>query len=96
VPPGKLFSRRSVTTGMLAGVAAIPALVLSVPAMSPHARVEFHTRELEKAMREIYGTKEVVVLRSEPDEGGNPFVMVCPSMTEEQRARYAQPEERRT
>ena len=48
-----------------------------------------HTRELEKAMRDLYGTKKVAVLRFEPSEGGNPMVAVCPTMTEEQRARYA-------
>ena len=84
----KPLSRRSVTIGIAAAVTAIPALGLAI-ASDPRARVEHHARKLEKAMREIYGTKEVAVIRYEPSEGGNPFVMVCPTMTEEQRAQYA-------
>jgi hypothetical protein len=86
----KLLSRRSVTTGLAAAAAAIPALGLAIATRGdPVERIKHHTRELEKAMRELYGTKEVAVLRFEPSEGGNPLVMVCPTMTEEQRARYA-------
>ena len=85
-----LLSRRSITTGIATAAAAIPALGLAIATRSDAAeRVKHHTRELEKAMRDLYGTKKVAVLRFEPSEGGNPMVAVCPTMTEEQRARYA-------
>jgi hypothetical protein len=86
----KLLSRRSITTGIAAAAAAIPAVGLAIATRGdPVERVMHHTRELENAMRELYGTTKVAVLRFEPSEGGNPMVAVCPTMTEKQRARYA-------
>jgi hypothetical protein len=62
-------------------VAAVPAAVAlaAVPVLAGEdaaARVEHHTRELEKAMRDLYG-REVEVLRFEPTDGMVACVMVA-------------------
>ena len=73
----KPLSRRSVTTGLAAAVAAVPAVSISAGLKSDAAaRVEHHTRELEKAMRDPYG-REVEVLRFEPQDGMVACVMVA-------------------
>jgi hypothetical protein len=72
----KPLSRRSVTTGMLAGVAAIPAVGLCAALKSnAKARIEYHTRELEKAMREAYGV-EVDARIWDGTDGAKPIVLV--------------------
>jgi len=68
----KPLSRRSVTTGLAAAVTALPAGFKSDAA----ARVEHHTRELKKAMRDLYGL-EVEVLRFEPKDGMVACVVVA-------------------
>ena len=73
----KPLSRRSVTTGLAAAVMAIPAVGLCASRKSDAtARVEHHTRELEKAMRDLYGL-EVEVLRFEPTDGMVACVLVA-------------------
>ena len=70
----KALSRRSVTTGL---AAAIPAIGLCAGLKSDaRARVEHHTRELEKAMRDLYG-REVKVVKFEPTDGMVACVMVA-------------------
>ncbi len=69
----KPFTCRSVTAGSAAAVAAIPALALCGDAA---ARVEHRTRELEKAMGDLYG-REVEMLRFEPGDGMVACVMVA-------------------
>ena len=66
-------TRRSVMADSAAVVAAIPALALC--ASDAAARVEHHTRELEQAMRDLYG-REVEMLRFEPGGGMVACVMV--------------------
>ncbi len=57
----KPLTRRSVTTGLVAAVTAIPALGLAIARGDPVDRIKHHTAELAKAMREQYGV-EVEVL----------------------------------
>jgi hypothetical protein len=68
------LTRRSVMAGSAAVVAAIPTLAIC--ASDAAARVEHHTRELEQAMRDLYG-REVQMLRFEPTEGMTACVMVA-------------------
>ena len=70
----KPVTRRSVMAGSVAAVAAVPALALG--ASDAAERVEHHTRELEQAMRELYG-REVEVLGFEPGKGMKACVMVA-------------------
>ena len=64
----------------LAGLAAVPvaaAVGLCSDLKSDAAtRIEHHTRELEKAMHDLYG-REVEVLRFEPTDGMVACVMVA-------------------
>jgi len=61
----------------LAVVASVPAAaVLGFVPADAAARVEHHTRELEKAMLDLYGL-EVEVLRFEPTDGMVACVMVA-------------------
>jgi hypothetical protein len=72
----KPLSRRSVTTGIVAAVTAIPALALPVVARSnPFERIKNHTRELEEAMREAYGV-EVETLTFAKTDDMKPTVFV--------------------
>ena len=74
----KPVSRRSVTAGLGAAVAAIPAVGLSLAAKgSSVERIKHLTRELEKAMLECHPGSEIVTVTSEPGEGFNPFVFVA-------------------
>ena len=64
----------------LTAVAVVPAaaVLAAVPVLAGEdaaARVEHHTRELRKAMRDLYG-REVEVLRFEPERGMVPCVFV--------------------
>ena len=73
----KPLSRRSVTAGLAAAVTLIPAVGLCASLKTDaSARVEHHSRELEKAMRDLYGL-EVEVLRFEPTDGMVACVMVA-------------------
>ena len=73
----KPVTRRSVTTGLAAAVTLIPAVGFCASLKSDaSARVEHHTRELEKAMRDLYG-REVQMLRFEPTDGMVACVMVA-------------------
>ena len=73
----KPLSRRSVTTGLAAAVTAIPAVGLCAGLKTDAAaRIEHHTGELKKAMRDLYG-REVEVLRFEPTDGMVACVMVA-------------------
>ncbi len=72
----KPLSRRSVIAGSAAVVTAIPAAGLAASLQgNARARVEHHTRELEKAMRDLYGL-EVQVLRFEPDKHMPAWVLI--------------------
>lgn len=71
----KPLSRRTVIGDSAAALTAIPAVGFSFNSNAA-ARVEHHTRELEKAMRDLYGS-EVEVLRFEPDKGMVPCVLVA-------------------
>jgi hypothetical protein len=72
----KPLSRRSVIAGSAAVVTAIPAVGLYAHRKSDaSARVEHHTRELEKAMRDLYDL-EVQVLRFGPDKHMPAWVLV--------------------
>jgi hypothetical protein len=72
----KPVTRRSVMAGSAAVVAAVPAAGLCIGLTNDAAlRVEHHTRELERAMRELYG-REVEMLRFEPTDGMAASVVV--------------------
>jgi hypothetical protein len=76
------------TAGLGAAVAAVPGLAVAGRFVSAEERVAHHTRELERAMRDLYGTKEVSVLIYEPSEDANPLVLIVPKMTDAQRVKY--------
>ena len=66
----KPLSRRTVTAGALAAVTVLPIGLAS----NARARIEHHSRELERAMRELYGSAETLAF--EPTRGMRPVVMV--------------------
>ena len=70
-----LLTRGAAVVGA-AAVTAIPAVGLYARLKSDASvRVEHHTRELEKAMRDLYG-RHVQVLRFEPDKHMPAWVLV--------------------
>jgi hypothetical protein len=82
----KTISRRSVTTGFAAAVAAIPAVGLCVAARTdPLGRIRKLARELEEAMVAAYGGEPEIVTwgpRNPADPGSNMspalFIIVQP------------------
>ena len=71
----KPLSRRTITAGALAAVTAIPAVGLSLGlASNARARIDYHTRELEKAMRDLYGDAETLTFG--PTKGMRPLIAV--------------------
>ena len=78
----KPLSRRSVTTGLAAAVAAIPAVGLASAARrDPVERIKNLTRELEQAMRDCYGVA-VTVLSYEATASMRPMVLVVANTPE--------------
>ena len=81
----KPLSRRSVTTGMVAAVTAIPALV--VARSDPLERVKHHTRELEEAMREAYGVEVETIAFHKTDDMKRMVFVVAHTLTSGGRER---------
>jgi len=72
----KPLTRRSVTTGLAAAVAAIPAVGLALASRcDPLERIKQLTQKLELAMREAYGVEVSVLTYPKTDEG-KPMVFV--------------------
>ena len=69
-----IIDRRKALT--FAAAAALSTSALASVGEDAAARVEYHTRELEKAMRDLYG-REVEVLRFEPIDGMVACVLVA-------------------
>jgi hypothetical protein len=76
----KPLSRRSVTAGLGAAIAAVVPIGLSLAGPNSQARVQHCICELEQAMREAFpgATTDLITnkIGSERVEGMNPFVMV--------------------
>jgi hypothetical protein len=72
----KPLSRRSVTTGLVAVVTAVPSVALAIAARGdPLERIKQLTCELEEAMREAYGVEVQTLAYPKTDEG-KPMVLV--------------------